>query len=274
MPDDPILDTPPATETPEGDPTPDASVSTSDFESLKEQVSGTAAAVQSLTETLQAAMNTPTPVAPEPEAEPTSVDDTLRELTTDPEALIKRISEETVNKARVDTFDPAIQQVYDAQHNQIMAVQKSEVDGEYGTGTWDEKFLPHLQPVYAQLRTIDPAKLADPNYIKANVGVIANENRVDLAKARTDLVKTTEEAKVAERNEIINHLPAGSIRRTAGTTGEVTQEMTEFLARVEKGGGGRTDGAEFEKHHTSGNSLREYLEATGETKKLEAIFGE
>ena len=278
MPDDPILDAvEPTTDSPEGTPANGTDgVSTTDFDALKEQVSGTAAAVQSLTETLQAAINAPQQTAPvaESEAEPTSVDDTLRELTTDPEALIKRISEETVNKARVDTFEPAIQQVYDAQHMQIMAEQKIEVDAEYGTGTWDEKFAPQLTPVYAQLRSVDPAKLADPNYVKANVAVVGYNLRGELATAKAATGKAAEEAKVAERTEIINALPSGSIRRVAGAKGEVTQEMTEFLARTEKGGGGKVGGEEFEKLHNTGNSLAEYLEATGQTEKLEAILGE
>lgn len=273
MPDDPILDAPTGDEDKPTTTDSPTVASQMDLDALKEQVSGTARAVETLTQTLQAALQAPAPEpAPDPTPEP-DVDDTLRDLTTDPQALIERITKEQIDKARVEQFEPPMQALIDSQHRQIMAGQKAAVDAKYGGGVWEEKFLPALNHTFAQVRAIAPAKLAEENYIKANVGVIGYDQIDSLTEARASNTKKQEEALVAERAAIVNSLPAGTIRRTPTTGDELDDDGKAFLARIADNGGGQTDPKEFARLHGTDNDLESYLKVTGQSDKLEEIFG-
>lgn len=280
MPDDPILD--PAGEVkPNGadSPVTPAAASQADLDALREQVSKSAEAVTDLSQTIKAAMQNQAPVTP-PKEEPTDpepdADETLRELAADPDALIRKLGREEIDKVRRELFEPQMRTVFEAQHQQILATEKSKVDAEYGDGVWEDKFLPALEPFYNRLRTEDPAKLADANYIEANIGVIGYKIRDDLAEAKTKTTKTAEEKIVAEREALVktvSALPSGTFRRTASSEDELSDETKTALLRIEEHGGGAVDHKEFAKLQAAGNSYADYLDATGQTEKKVEVFG-
>ena len=267
MPDDTIFDPGTATATPEakpngadpakeGSPPPGDTVMAERLETLATQVESTNATVAQLSSALTAALQQPaaeTPTVPE------SADDLVTRLATQPKETIEEVAREVYNKSSAQRIEPMLSTGISGLHTVLVGQHKSEIDTEFGPGTWDKVFQPALGPVFQNMAKSEPQSLADPDRLKAQITLLKGEFRGELNDRETAHTKKTAEERAAERAEIVATLPSPGIKRTNdGTTTELTDDAKLFISETDKSTGSATGTEYFVKLLNSGNTLADW----------------
>lgn len=282
-PDDNLFTKEPDDKAPPAKPNGDATGEPDRMALLETQVKETAAsvsqtneAVSGLTSTLnsllQQSREYAATVDPEPEVEP---DEMVTRLAADPKGVIRGVASEVVAEARA-LLEPQQRTIIDATHETILAGERTRVDTEFGPGTFDESFYPKMKPTLDFLRSEkgDYTRLADKNYVSAQVTLLKGHLMSDLVPKAEAFKKQQVDDKAAERLEIARGLPSPGIVTATGEGNALSQEASSFLDRVEKHTGETQDRELFTKLLTaseatpgaSGTTLSEYIKITGDKK--------
>lgn len=241
-----------------------------------ESVSQTNQAVSGLTSTLNDLLQQSREYAatsdPEPEVEP---DEMVTQFAADPKGVIRTVASEVVNEARA-LLEPQQRVIINATHEGILANERAKVDSEFGPGTFDESFYPKMKPTLDFLRSEkgDYTRLADSNYVSAQVTLLKGHLMSDLVKKAEEFGKKKVEDLASERLEIARGIPSAGVVTATREGNALSQDASAFLDRVEKHTGETQDRDLFVKLLSandpstgkSGTSLSEYLEAVGDNK--------
>lgn len=255
-PDDPIFDAP-TSQT----PTPQPSVGTTPqpnnpqpgqppggltaeqvAEIAREQQKPVLEQLNQLTQSIQQLGQPP----PQPPQEPTPVDpnDRLNQFMSDPDKFISDVA----FKVLKERAEPAVNQQLFGLFQTHKDSLRSQVDTQYGAGTWENVFeKPFMDRVTQTAKAGNPNVLADPTHLREVVNAVAGANLDDLYKRRTERDSQTEEQRKAQHNEILEALRPQITTLTGGTSlfdrdkPELTDEHRKILASIDEKTGGRTD---------------------------------
>jgi len=182
---------------------------------------------------------------------PQTNEDFLNEMAGDPQGVIQRVAADTFRKAAQETLNPAVMRVLDTASQQILATEQMRVDTEFGPGTFDEVFRPHIDLELAQLKGINPQAVADPGTVRALVDRrFGGENFDKLANRRMGYQRAMERGAYG--------FPGGGVPRLRGARigeDELPPDVEQFLRDTDKVTGEETDRKRFGKLFNTGRDV-------------------
>ena len=160
-----------------------------------------------------------------------SQNDLTQQLLTEPEKAITGI----VQKLMANTLGPYLSTDIQDKYENLVDVQRRDVDAEYGEGAFDELILPNLEAVVSQ--TTNAASKGSKQYIKTVVeGIIGNKAvRPRLRERHLAKVEATKKAEAEAHTGILD----GGRRRPAKST--LSPEDVAWLAHHEEETGKKSD---------------------------------
>jgi hypothetical protein len=176
----------------------------------------------------------------------------------DPKAAVTSIVSEVIRP-----LAPVLQNHNDAAHSAYLEGQRSTIDAEFGTGTFEQEFMPVLSKQFDNARKSDPSQLANQQYIANAVNSLKGFKFNELVDRRSENVTKTQETKDAELKSMTEHLLnttglSGGLRSAGvNTPREISAAEEEYLtlqARV----GIVKDPKDFESAINTGNTLADY----------------
>ena len=234
---------------------------------LRADVAATNKAVGDLTATLKglvdASQAQPVPAAVEPEAEPVDASDALNQLASDPTGFIEKHAQEIFDKSSEATYAPVARQMLLTQHDTFMSQHESDMKEAFGDAAWDEIFVPAMQPKIDQIKANNPALLGRSDTTRMLVNEAKGLNMDVLSTRRAETTKAAEDAEMKRRIEIAETLPTSGMRRTASGEGELSADAKLMLSEIDRATGSTSDTKTFVKLHNTGNTLSDYIAATG-----------
>jgi hypothetical protein len=258
---------------PEGEGKPDEGAKPqgdSDIASLKADVAATNQAVSDLTNTLkglvEASKAQPAAVEPADDPEPPDPSDALNQLASDPQGYIEKAAKGVFDKGVGADVAPVARTLLETQHRAFMAQHKVEVDNTYGSGTWDEVLMPIMAPKVEQIKANNLVLLGRAETTDMLVAEAKGRNMDVLATRKATAAEAAKEAILKERIEIASTLPPSGVRSRPSAEGELTADAKLMLHEIEAKTGIKADPKTFAKLHGTGNTLSDYIAATGGSK--------
>lgn len=256
---DPILPddaTEPMPEAPQAPPAPQASGDSDRIGALERHMVELTQAIRDTAQRLVA-----------PQAASVNPDEFLNEMASDPRGVMERVARETYQRQAGETLNPAVMQVLDMARQQLLREHELRVDGEFGTGTWNEVFKPQLDKDMEQLKQVNPRAIADPATVDALVNRQFGGGNFEKLVARRQAVED------GRMRGATNLVPTGGYPRLRSeAANEVPGDVEGFLRDVERSTGENIDRKNFAKLYHTGResgpgrhrtSLLDYLRATG-----------
>lgn len=248
-------------DSPAGDPS-------GDIATLKADMAATNRAVGELTSTLkgllQASQSQPAPDEPET---PPDTAEALNKLASDPAGFVEELAKGIYSKEVESQVVPVARSLLETQHDNFLVEHKTDVDSEFGDGTWDAIFVPAIAPKVDQVKANNMVLLGRRDTLDMLVAEVKGRNMTELTKRAGEAAKAAEDARMRERAEIVSSLPPAGMRRRPAPDGELTEDAKLMLAEIEKATGGSEDRKLFAKMHGTGGTLSDFLEATQGGKK-------
>lgn len=249
----PVADDKPAPE-----PTPNP---TSDLEARVNQM---ASSIETLSNALRQALETPAPEPPAPRAPEPTGDEYLDRLARQPRETITETASEAARRVAREDVGPMLNQVLDTAGRIVLNEKAQQIDQQFGTGVFQEEFTPILDKNLAELRKINPRATADPEAIQALVDRIKGQKLDVLIARREAHGKTMAEQRERGIKEIVSAIPSGGGRFQARSPrgGELPEGYDQFAREIEASTGEPMDKELFAKLHGAGNTIDDFLRVT------------
>lgn len=198
------------------------------------------------------------PPAPTPQAQPSETAEALIQRFADrPREVIQEIADGQIDRTVNDRLSPIMNTVIRAAHDSVLGGERSRVDAEFGPGTFDEVLLPALEPDLKRLGQHNQMAMASRDTIAALVDRAIGQKRVALNERESNYKKSRETAGDDIVRRVVSQLPPSAQPRRS--TERPSQEMVEFLRKLETSTGDSMDTKDFMRYHQAGNSLEDYL---------------
>ena len=276
--DDPIFDSPTETPAPAAPPPPPPAAEPDPRIERLENMVG------SLVGKLDELARTPAPVAEAPPPPPKPTNDQLTDLAANPRDYIAQIARETATQHTNETLAPLVMQTLTNASQSLLNNHSTQVDAQFGAGTWDEMFRPQLEQDLARLKQANPQAMADSGTVEALVNRLyggGNFNKLmERRGAHAAELTKQEEAGIAK---IVSHLPQGGVPRLRSTKEgtELPEDVEQFLKTVDAKTGSTTDRKSYGKLYEAGTEsgrghrtdVLEYLKAVGASPDTVKSYG-
>ncbi len=253
--------------------TPPAPAAGADTAALQAQVAEMAKHIQTLTTNLNEAINTPAPEPAPAKPAPASkgeVDAYLDRLASQPRETISEEAKQAAMAVVKEAVGPTLSRIFDFGGSLVMEREQARVDEEFGTGTFQELYAPALQRDLANLKRVNPEATANQETVRALVDRITGQQFSSLATRKEAAVKARNEARQKQAEELVSHIPQGGVRLRGrvGTGGglELPAEFDQFSREIAAATGEPIDRETFAKLYHAGNTIDDFLKATGQTE--------
>ncbi|TFH58431.1 MAG: hypothetical protein E4G90_10725 [Gemmatimonadales bacterium] len=193
----------------------------------------------------------------------------VSEFLSNPEATIRALAERITDERVQQQVAPLLSQLVNQSHTSIVNEQKTEVDRQFGGGTWDNEFAPELNPMFDRVRKDSPSQLGNRDAIIKAVQAVKGVKFDTLVTARTNTFNATAEAEKAEQTralEFVRSNLSGGIGRTQSASA-LSEETKDFIEKQFRATGNRIDEKELGAALTSGATLTEWRDSQKALKK-------
>lgn len=256
--------------TPASEPTPQPAADTS---ALQAQVAEMAKHIQTLTSNLNEAISMPAPAQEPARPAPASkgeVDAYLDRLAAQPRETISEEAKQAAMAVVKEAVGPTLSRIFDFGGSLVMEREQARVDDEFGSGTFQELYAPALQRDLANLKRVNPEATANHETVRALVDRITGQQFSSLATRKEAAVKARSEARQKQAEELASHIPQGGVRLRgrvgAGGGLELPAEFDQFSREISAATGEPIDRDTFAKLYHAGNTIDDFLKATGQSE--------
>jgi hypothetical protein len=214
MPDDNIFEGEPRPQKtePQPQPQPQPTPQQVDLSPLVNELKALSTRMGQLENFVQSAQRT------QPEPTPQLSDDDLStQLLTDPKTTLEKQFDQFVK----EKLAPQLRTQYGDRRDELIDGYKSDIDGEFGEGTWDELFVPELNDAFGNM---PPEMQASRGHLRVMINAIKGDKLDKLVDKAAALEEKAEQEATAEPPAMLG---AGNPRPSEPA---VSQDLKDFLA--------------------------------------------
>lgn len=189
----------------------------------------------------------------------------VSEFLSDPQSHIQDIATKVAAAQVREQVAPLLGQMVQQTYNDTITRQEAKVDAEFGPGAWKDHFWPELKPIFDRTQKEAPSQLGNTDAIQRAVDTVKGAKFETLAQARVTALSSKEEAKEAERADLLTIVQSnltGGISRPSGKA-VLTEDMRDYIDREFRATGEKVDEKDFLKSVNTGSTLSDWLASQG-----------
>jgi hypothetical protein len=184
-------------------------------------------------------------------APPLNDEDLSTQLLTDPKGTLEKQFEEFAKQK----LGPALQTQFADRRDELVDHHRSTIDGEFGSGTWDELFVPELQDAF---KNMPPEMAASRGHLRVMVNAIKGDKLDQLVEKAAALEEKAEQEAAAEPPAMLG---AGHARPAEPT---ISQDLKDFLQDQNKALGTNMSVKEWQELAAKGDTEDDWREEAKE----------